>query len=148
MKIVVDTREQLPYHFQTASVKGTLATGDYSLLGLEDLIAIERKTLPDLISCLCSGRGRFERELHRGKALDYFALIVEATLTDIAKGDYRSQMRPKAAIQSILAFSIRYRLPVFFVENRNFGARVTESLLLKYAKEVEKRAEAIQQMAA
>jgi ERCC4-type nuclease len=143
MQIIIDTREQLPYRFQTPAIRGTLATGDYSIAGLDDYIAIERKSLDDLIGCLCTGRQRFERELHRGKALDYFCVIVEATLADIAKGDYRSRMTPKAAIQSLMAFSVRYRLPVFFVESRNYGARVTESLLLKYAREVEQRAEAV-----
>lgn len=141
--IIIDSREQLPYRFQTPAVKGTLTTGDYSIVGAETFIAIERKTLDDLIGCLCTGRERFERELHRGKALDYFAVIIESSFTDIVSGDYRSKMTPKAAIQSILAFSVRYRLPVFFVENRNYGERVTESLLLKYAKELEKRTEAI-----
>ena len=119
-------------------------TGDYSILGAESFIAVERKTLPDLISCLCNGRERFERELYRGKSLDYFAMIVECSLSDLVNGSYRSKMTPKSAIQSILAFSVRYRLPVFFVENRKYGARVTESLLLKYAKELKKRAEALQ----
>jgi len=143
MQIVIDSREQLPYHFQTPAIKGTLATGDYSVLGIENFIAIERKTLPDLISCLCGGRERFEKELYRAKALDYFAIVIEASLSDLANGNYRSQMTPKSAIQSLIAFSIRYRLPVFFVENRSYGARVTESLLLKYAKELEKRAQAM-----
>jgi ERCC4-type nuclease len=143
MKIVIDTREQLPYRFQTPAISGTLPTGDYSLAGAEDLIAIERKTRDDLISCLCDGRERFERELYRGRALDFFALVIECTLSDIVSGNYRSKMTPRSAIQSILTFSVRYRLPVFFVETRNYGARVTESLLLKYAKEMKKRAEAI-----
>lgn len=143
MQIIIDTREQLPYRFQTPAVKGTLPTGDYSISGLEDLIAIERKTLDDLISCLCDGRERFERELYRGKALDYFAVIIESSFTDIVSGDYRSKMTPKSAIQSILVFSVRYRLPIFFVENRDYGARVTESLLLKYARELEKKAKAV-----
>lgn len=148
MIILVDSREQLPYHFTTPSIKGTLATGDYSIAGLEDLISIERKTLPDFISCLCTGRERFERELHRGKALDYFAIVIECSLSDIAKGDYRSRMNPPAAIQSILAFSIRYHLPIFFAENRSYGQRITESLLLKYGHEMEKRSEAVQKVAA
>ena len=143
MKIVIDTREQLPYRFQTPAIKGTLPTGDYSILGAENLIAVERKTLPDLIACLCNGRERFERELHRGRALDYFAIVIECTLSDLANGDYRSRMTSRSAIQSLLTFSIRYRLPIFFAENRNYGARVTESLLLKYARELEKRAEVI-----
>lgn len=143
MKIIIDTREQLPYHFQTPAVKGTLPTGDYSISGLEDLIAVERKTLPDLIGCLCTGRERFEKELYRGKSLDYFCLVVECSLSDLANGSYRSKMTPKSAIQSLMAFSIRYRLPIFFVENRDYGSRVVESLLLKYTRELEKRAEAI-----
>ncbi len=143
MNIIIDTREQLPYTFQTPAIKGTLATGDYSISGAEKLIAIERKTLDDLISCLCNGRERFEKELYRARALDYFAIVIEASLSDLANGNFRSQMTPRSAIQSLLTFSIRYRLPVFFVENRDFGARITESLLLKYARELVKRTEAI-----
>lgn len=148
MKIIIDSREKLAYKFQTLAIRGTLPTGDYSILGAEHLVAIERKTLPDLVGCLCNGRERFERELYRGNALDYFAIVIECSLSDLVNGNFRSQMTPKSAIQSLMAFSVRYRLPLFFVENRRYGARVTESLLLKYAKELEKRSEAIQQMAA
>jgi ERCC4-type nuclease len=143
MEIVVDSREKQPYRFQTPAIKGTLPTGDYSVAGLEDFISIERKTLDDLVGCLCTGRQRFERELYRGKALDYFAIVIECSLSDLVNGNYRSKMTPKSAIQSLLAFSIRYRLPVFFAESRDYGTRVTESLLLRYAKEVEKRAKAV-----
>lgn len=148
MIILIDTREQQPYHFQTPSISGTLPTGDYSISGLEHLISIERKSLDDLVGCLCNGRERFERELYRGRALDFFALVIECSLSDLINGNYRSQMTPRSAIQSIMAFSVRYRLPVFFAESREYGARVTESLLLKYGKEMEKRAEAVQKMAA
>ncbi|PXF58871.1 MAG: hypothetical protein C4B58_05285 [Deltaproteobacteria bacterium] len=143
MQIVIDSREKLPYRFKTSAVEGTLLTGDYSILGIENLIAVERKTLDDLVGCLCNGRERFERELHRGRALDFFAIVAECTLSDLVNGSYHSKMSPKAAIQSLLAFSIRYKLPIFFVENRSYGARVTESLLLKYGRELEKRCESI-----
>lgn len=147
MKIAIDTREQLPYHFTTPTVKAALPTGDYSVAGLEHLVSIERKSLNDLIGCLCNGRTRFEKEPARGKALDYFAIVIECSLSDIAKGSYRSRMTPAAAIQSLMAFSVRYHLPIFFVEPRSYGARITESLLLKYAKELEKRYGAIQKAA-
>lgn len=142
-KILIDTREQQPYSFETPSEIATLPTGDYSLAGAECFIAIERKSVDDLIGCLTSGRERFERELYRSRALDYFALVIEASLSDLSNGRYRSEMNPKAAIQSLLTFSIRYGLPIFFVENRRYGAGVTESLLLKYAREVEKRLKAL-----
>lgn len=142
--IAIDTREQQPYEFKESSMVETVPTGDYSLVGLENHISIERKELNDLIGCLTTGRDRFEKELHKGKALDYFALVVEASLSDLANGRYRSDMNPKSAIQSLLAFSVRYRLPIFFAENREYGQRVTESLLLKYARELEKKFKEIQ----
>ena len=143
MKIITDSREQKPYQFETPAQVGALAVGDYSIVGMESHVSIERKTIDDLIGCLTTGRQRFERELHRGKALDYFALIIEGSLSDLANGNYRSKMLPKSAVQSLLAFSVRYRLPILFCENRAYGQRVTESLLLKYARELEKKAELI-----
>ena len=61
------TREQEPLTFQRLrSVRGTLYSGDYSVAGLTELFAIERKSVADLVGC-CMGenRTRFERELHR-----------------------------------------------------------------------------------
>jgi len=136
--IKIDSREQIPYKFEVPSETGTLSVGDYSIRGLEDHVAVERKTLDDLIGCLTAGRDRFERELFKGKSLEYFCLIVEASLSDLANGRFRSHMNPKSAIQSLLAFSIRYRLPIFFAESREYGQRITESLLCKYAREIEK----------
>lgn len=142
--VKIDSREQLPYKFETLCEVGALPCGDYSITGLENHVAIERKTIDDLIGCLTTNRERFERELHKSKALDYFALIIEASLSDIANGRYRSKMLPKCAVQSLLAFSIRYRLPIFFTENREYGQRVTESLLCKYARELEKKVKLIE----
>lgn len=139
----IDSREQLPYSFDGLSEVGTLSVGDYSICGLENHVSVERKTLNDLIGCLTQDRERFERELYCGRALEYFALIVEGSLSDLAKANYRSKMLPKSAVQSLLAFSIRYRLPVWFCENRAYGQRVTESLLLKFAREIEKKAKLI-----
>jgi len=145
MLIKIDTREQLPYSFIIPSEVGTLPIGDYSISGLEHNISIERKTLDDLVGCLTQQRERFERELFRGKALDYFTLVVEGSLSDIQTRKYFSKTPSEAVIQSLLAFSVRYRLPVFFCENRKFGGRVTESLLCKFAREIEKQGKALTQ---
>ena len=112
-----------------------------------DKVAIERKSVDDLIGALTKGRDRFEKELHRGKSLDYFALVIEASLSDIANGSYRSEMSPKAAIQTLVAFSIRYRLPIFFCENRAYGERITESLLTKFARDLQKKCKLIEAVA-
>ncbi len=135
--IIVDTREQIPLAFTLPTETGTLKTGDYSIKGLEDFIAIERKSPNDLVGSLKGGqRKRFERELSRGRELDYFALVIECDLSSLSNGEYRSQMKPKAVIQSLMAFSVRYRLPVFFCPGRGYAAKVIESLLTKYLTEI------------
>ena len=46
--IVIDTREKDPLAFANLSTDvATLDTGDYSIVGLTHLIAVERKSLPD-----------------------------------------------------------------------------------------------------
>lgn len=64
--IVVDTREQTPYEFATMvcdkadgggplyvpTLRAGLPTGDYSLAGYEDMVAVERKSLADLFGTL------------------------------------------------------------------------------------------------
>jgi ERCC4-type nuclease len=143
LKLITDTREKLPYSFRTPTEQRALPIGDYSISGLENRISIERKSLDDLVACLTQERERFERELFKGRALDYFALVIEGSLSDLVEKRYRSEALPKSVIQSLLAFSVRYRLPVFFCETRAFAEKVTESLLLKYAREVDKQAKCL-----
>jgi ERCC4-type nuclease len=147
MKILVDTREQQPFTFErfpgVVVERGTLPTGDYSLPGFESSIACERKELNDLIGCLQGvNRDRFERELQRGSGMSHFSVVVEATLEDIGHGRYRSQMRPKAALQSIFAFMIRYRVPFLFCGSRRGAEYVCHSLLSKFLYEQERNNDA------
>lgn len=78
-RVVIDTREQAPFTFQglrtdakdgrrqlvVETIPSTLATGDYSIEGLEELISIERKSVSDFYGTILAGRDRFERELQR-----------------------------------------------------------------------------------
>lgn len=137
MTIVIDSRERRPYSFGGSTETGILPVGDYSLSGFENHIAVERKELNDLIRSLSTDRGRFEKELKKSESMPYFALVIEASLSDLADGSYRSRMNPRSVIQSLLAFSVRYRLPIFFCENREYAQRLTESLLLWFWKEIQ-----------
>jgi ERCC4-type nuclease len=60
---IIDTREQLPLDLSPlGSTSGTLATGDYSVKGLEHVVAVERKSLADLLGCVGQHRERFDRK--------------------------------------------------------------------------------------
>jgi len=139
--IVTDNREQDAYTFEGKDcevVPGSLMTGDYSLLHLEDKVSVERKSLPDLVACLVgAGRERFERELARARGYDCFSVIIEAHFTELAAGQYRSKMNAHSACQSVLTFQTRYGVPFFFAGSRKAGEYVTFSILSKYLREAE-----------
>jgi ERCC4-type nuclease len=145
VKILVDTREQAPYSFSKHDVEvipATLPTGDYSLPGFEDRIAVERKSLDDLVGCLKgSNRERFKRELQRAAHYDLFTVVVEGSLNYVSKGRYRSEMKAHAVIQTIVAFQVRYRVAFIWAGNRAGGEYITFSLLEKYLTEIFKRFE-------
>ena len=147
MKIIVDSREQNPFTFDNQDcevMSGSLTTGDYSLAGLEDRIAIERKSLADLVSCLTgSNRERFERELTRGRALDYFAVVIEAGFSELTAKQYRSNLNPHAAAQSIIAFQVRHGVPFLWAGSRRAAEYLTYWSLAKYLREAAKRYESI-----
>jgi len=142
LRILIDSREQLPFSFAgydvTPEVVG-LPVGDYSLPGFQDRVAIERKSLEDLVGCLMGdNRARFERELSKGRHYDLFAVVVEASLADVSNGRYRSEMKAQAALQSIITFQVRYRTFVW-AGNRAGAEYMTFSLLSKYLRELTER---------
>lgn len=149
MHILTDTREQEPFPFAGERYaadtveRAALTVGDYSLAGLEDKVAVERKSLADLVQCLGRERERFERELARGSALDAFAVVVEASYLDLARGKYRSRMQPHAACQSVAAFMGRYRVPFIFAGSRPAAEYATWSFLRQYLEGARRRLKAI-----
>lgn len=149
MRIVIDSREQTPFQFQgkyyqgVKTERGALQSGDYSLAGLVDKVAIERKELSDLVHCLAQDRERFERELQRAQGLDAFCVVVEASWADLAQGRYRSKLNPHAGCQSVAAFMARYRCPFLFAGSRAAAEYATWSILRQYLEGSRKRLDAI-----
>jgi ERCC4-type nuclease len=131
--VVIDSREQQPYSYPGAVVKG-LPTGDYSALGYENRVAIERKSKADAYASLGSGRARFERELQRLAKLDYAAIVIESSLEDFLEPPAFTRMNPKSAVNSIIAWSVKYRVGVFFAGNRTLARSLIYRLLEKFVR--------------
>src|SRR5262245_53638406 len=94
---IIDTREQHELNLAPLPTeRGTLATGDYSVKGLERIIAIERKSLADLLACCGVERERFDREVQRLLAYPVRCLVIESNWFTIERGEWRSQIRPAA----------------------------------------------------
>jgi len=72
--VAVDSREQLPWTFDGIVISGrrwqirtqvaTLATGDYSIIGCEHLLTIERKSVADLLGCVAGPEHAREKRKH------------------------------------------------------------------------------------
>lgn len=129
MDILVDTREQTPYEL-IGSEKSTLKTGDYTVRGYEDVMAIERKSYNDLYHCLTSSRLRFEKQLKRLSDYKYKALLVDSTVSSVLLGHVHCNLPGDEALKRVMRYSVKYDIPVMFVDNH--GDKVTRNLLYQW----------------
>ncbi len=135
--IVVDSREQAPLVFANLpSEVGTLDTGDYSVRGLEHVIAVERKSLPDLLACVGRERDRFKRELQRMRAYRFRLLIVEADAATLERGQWRSEVTSAMVLGSLAAWTGQYGLPVWLAGNHDAAGRFVERYLFQAARAI------------
>jgi DNA excision repair protein ERCC-4 len=129
--IVVDSREQRPLDFSPLGIKttsGSLATGDYSVRGLEAYCAIERKSLPDLLQCVGRERERFDKECQRLLAYPCRAIVVESSWIELQAGGWRSHVKPEAAVGSVLGW-VAMGLPIIMAGTREQAATFTARIL-------------------
>jgi len=131
--IVCDSREIEPYSFKgVATVRRALPAGDYSLEGLEDRVAVERKTLEDFVSTVIRARKRFRRELLRLREYEAACIVVEADLAEVLAGRYHSGVHPSAVLGAVVSIVIDYGVPVFFCSDRQVARLFTECYLLRF----------------
>jgi ERCC4-type nuclease len=144
---VVDTREQRPDRFArirqrvdkqdvpfaVPTITATLATADYSIHGHEQAIVIERKaSLDELCTCVGSDRQRFEAELKRMAAIPSAHVVLEFTFGDIFEAPATSKISRRAVAGSLLAWSHRFGVRVWFAGNRSAAEWLTYHLLHRW----------------
>lgn len=131
---IVDSRERNPLDLQPLrQLRGTLCTGDYSLRGLESVIAIERKSLADLLACVGQERDRFHREVVRLLAYPVRALVVESTWPVLEQGKWRSKVTAPAALGTVLNW-VSMGLPVVMCGDHNRAGRYVSRILFVAAR--------------
>jgi DNA excision repair protein ERCC-4 len=133
-EILIDTREQFPLPFPKFR-KMKLSCGDYSTSGeLYSDIFIERKSLPDLVSTLSSGKERFNKEISRAKDLGYYLVVaIEDDFDNLMKLGPQNSFT-KIANGKFILFSIRKILQDFdniqfvFTGNRKESMRIIKRI--------------------
>jgi len=121
--ILIDTREQDPFSFKSypnwisGEKKATLKTGDYSVVGMEDILVLERKSLNDIVSTLAHNRTRFFNECERMTQFRHKAIIIEASYQDL-KSPYTFfsgvEAHPNGIVGSLDALEARYNIPIIY----------------------------------
>ena len=144
LRIAVAKNEQQPLTFRqfpdVLVEPATLQTGDYSIVGYEDRIAIERKhSLDEICSNIGKGRERFERDLERAKNFDRFYLLIEGNPADFMLGGWeRSHLPTKSAFGSIAAWDMEYNLRYAFCSSRITAEMIIVHWFRKYLKHYKK----------
>lgn len=138
LTIIIDTREQRPFTFDAINpapktLITTLKTGDYSVLGYEGKVCVERKSLKDLFGSCGNGRSRFENEIMRMAEFEYAAIVAECDWQSILRCPPRhSQLLPKTILASVIAWQQRFGVHFWACPNRAFAEKLTYRILERY----------------
>lgn len=125
LEIVVDSHERYPYHFahqQARTVRRALPCGDYAVvLGGRTVAAVERKSLPDLVTSLTNGRLRYA--LGELSALPRAAIVVEDRYSQVFT---LTRVRPAQVADALAELQVRWpTVPIVFCETRKLAEEWT-----------------------
>ncbi len=159
-RVVVDTREQAPFHFLNIdpfsivflTTNVALQTGDYSISGLEDRVTIERKSISDLLGSITAGRSRFEREFERMAEMarhplgGFACVVVEGELSEVCRHvAEKTRLSTDSLLGTIDSWSIRYGVHWRFCPGRRFAEIATLKILCQFWRNNQKRVKELNQ---
>lgn len=143
---LIDTREQAPFRLARdhagwigAERRAALKTGDYSVEGMTDLLALERKSMIDAIQCAMARRAPFIRACERLAAFRWKAILIEATYEEMktpydTQGDHVvSEAHPNAVCGTYDAIEAKFGIPVLYTSRvRALSSEKAASWLSKH----------------
>ena len=143
--VLVDTRERTPLplfknhpNWIGGERRATLKTGDYSVEGMEGVLALERKTLPDVINSAIANRDRFIRACERLAHFQWKAILIEATYEDLKcpyadDEDLMTDAHPNAVCGTLDAIEAKFGIPILYTSrNRALATERAASWLSKH----------------
>lgn len=137
--VIVDTREQKPWRIEkyaTASKK--LDTGDYSIDGFEDILAIERKRNVSEIANNITEK-RFMDVIERLKNYKYAFILLEFNINNVLTYPIGSnipqrmwdkiKISPAFIMKNILDWQIKYGINVMFCTSDTIASQTAEFIM-------------------
>ena len=143
--VLVDTREQTPFSLAEnhpnwigGERRATLEAGDYSVEGMENLLALERKSMADAIQSTMAGRARFLRACERLAGFRWKAILIEATYEEmktpyLLDGDILLEAHPNAVCGTYDAIEAKFGIPILYASQiRSLATEKAASWLSKH----------------
>jgi ERCC4-type nuclease len=133
--LLVDTREQNPFHFSrfrgwfAGIEEKALKLGDYSIAGLEDICVVERKDLSDLVHSCTTERMAFIKRLQQMAAYPYRLLVVTSTLSQVKSPYTHTKVDPNRMMQFLVATLAGLQVPFICSETHELGEELVGSYL-------------------
>lgn len=127
--VIRDSREKPGYGWQIekhthpkrrpplcdGTITQALATGDYSLVGYEDILSIERKEDFAELWGNYAERDRFQDEMERMSAIKHKMVIIESVLTreifDLSPPQYKTSVPGRAMTRWLMSLMAKYGVP-------------------------------------
>jgi ERCC4-type nuclease len=135
--IVADSREKEPYIFECPTVSHKLDAGDYSVEGLESVVAVERKSLADFTSTVMHDFQRFAVELEKLAAMEAACIVVEADLDAVLRGKEAETLHntsPGSLLGAAQWLSLRFGVPIYWCGSRQAGRAFTDGFLRMFVR--------------
>lgn len=131
---IIDSREQTPFDLAPMQIERSgLHVGDYSIKGLESVVAVERKSLDDFVACCGRERDRFQRELDALRGWQCGVVVIESTWRSISMGGWRSKLTPKQVMASLAAW-IAQGHTIIMGHDHSTSATITRGILFYSAR--------------
>lgn len=137
--IIVDTREQIPWEFgYHNTAKRKLDTGDYSIEGFENIIAVERKkSVSELATNL--SESRFKDVLERLQNIKHPYMVFEFDMDEVYSFPVGSDIPKKLwdklrisgnyIVKRLIEIQLQYGIQIVFCGDANNAERFTVSLM-------------------
>ena len=138
--VLVDTRERegFSYTFDRFSKwfagveHKALRAGDYSIQGLERVVAIERKSLADLVNNVITDRARFLAQCRALGSVKRKAIVIEAGFAETKSPYLESMAHPNAVVGSLIALQERWGIQVIWCDDGALAEEVVAHILSKH----------------
>lgn len=135
--LVIDTREQTPLFLPKPPkglviVRNTLLVADYSILGFERTVGVERKGIDDLWTSVTVESERFQRELVTLAEYELKYLLIEGIESEYLCHRPERKISPNSIRMALCKIEACLRIPIHSSETRADAERWLLDVFIRY----------------